>query len=356
MPAPLFSAIVVTYNRLPWLTEVLTGLQGQTWANIEIIVVDNGSTDGTSQFLTQLAEAEPRIKLIAYEENQFSLDDPWQPFSVCGNAGLQIATGDYVFFHPDNVLLSDDYVAKMVALFQEDVDCTSALGQILIMDLRGSEPIPFPDAANLRPRHVSGLSVAIDKLRGGNKLGGNGSMLTVKRDVLVKAGGYHRAADLAMVCGILPFGVTGFDHTAHFYIRDQPYRPDLIMARTLTRRRDTLSLLKDWEIQHRWQVFGNELAMEVESTLKGWADKWAAYSFFRWIYTGHFKMAFRLFRSMGTHRRFLLGLPANIWQPLWWRATVRLIAKPFVRLGFRLLPGLAKGSPALARLYERVRR
>jgi len=127
VPKPhLFSVVLLTYNRLPLLTEAVDALQRQTYDNLEIILVDNSSSDGTFEYLSQLAASDDRVKLLHFEENQFSLDDPSKPVAVCANAGLEIAMGDYVWYQSDDDMLSDDYVKRMVALFRENPECTTA--------------------------------------------------------------------------------------------------------------------------------------------------------------------------------------------------------------------------------------
>jgi cellulose synthase/poly-beta-1,6-N-acetylglucosamine synthase-like glycosyltransferase len=69
---PVFSVIVITHDRLMFLKETLAALQRQTHENLEIIVVNNGSTDGTTEFLEQLEESDERVSLVNFEENQWS--------------------------------------------------------------------------------------------------------------------------------------------------------------------------------------------------------------------------------------------------------------------------------------------
>lgn len=62
---PLISAIMPCFNAAPYVTEAVGSVMGQTYGNVELIVVDDGSTDGSDAILTQLAEAHPgRIHLL----------------------------------------------------------------------------------------------------------------------------------------------------------------------------------------------------------------------------------------------------------------------------------------------------
>ena len=62
---PLISVIMPCFNAAPYLTEAVNAVMGQTYGSVELIVVDDGSTDGSDAILTRLAEAHPgRIRLL----------------------------------------------------------------------------------------------------------------------------------------------------------------------------------------------------------------------------------------------------------------------------------------------------
>ncbi len=91
------SVIVVTWNGLDFNSLCLESLVARTeWPNFEIVVVDNGSTDGTRELLEELARRDPRIRPIFHPDNR--------GFAAACNAGLAAATGDYF------VILNNDTV------------------------------------------------------------------------------------------------------------------------------------------------------------------------------------------------------------------------------------------------------
>lgn len=99
MNQPLVSAIVPTYNASKTIKYVLDSIINQTHKNIEIIVVDDGSSDGTPELVTQY----PHVKLIT-QKNQGA--------SVARNRGVAEATGEYIAFldsddlwHPQKIEL-----------------------------------------------------------------------------------------------------------------------------------------------------------------------------------------------------------------------------------------------------------
>ncbi len=85
----LISIIVPVYNVEPFVSKCLDSLIGQTYTNIEIIVVDDGSTDGTSQKCDEYASLDRRVKVIHKANGGVS---------SARNAGLNAAKGRYISF------------------------------------------------------------------------------------------------------------------------------------------------------------------------------------------------------------------------------------------------------------------
>lgn len=93
------SVIVPVYNTADFLEESLACLTGQTLREIEIIVVDDGSTDDSPHIIRRAAEADARITSIR-QENAGQ--------SAARNAGLATARGEYVYFMDSDDLLDAD--------------------------------------------------------------------------------------------------------------------------------------------------------------------------------------------------------------------------------------------------------
>lgn len=94
---PLASVVVVTYDNLPLTRACLESVLTRTaWPRFEVIVVDNGSSDGTPAYLEGLAAADPRVQIILNGDNR--------GFAAANNQGLARARGEYL------VLLNNDTV------------------------------------------------------------------------------------------------------------------------------------------------------------------------------------------------------------------------------------------------------
>ena len=95
---PLISIIVPVYNTLPFLGACLDSLLGQTCDDIEVICIDDGSTDGSAEALDAYASSDARVK-VTHQANA--------GVSAARNAGLDQAEGTFVLF-----VDSDDYIDR----------------------------------------------------------------------------------------------------------------------------------------------------------------------------------------------------------------------------------------------------
>ncbi len=94
------SVIVPVYNSIDCLERCVRSLCGQTYEGLEILLIDDGSTDGTGELCERLAAEDARI-LVRHKENGGA--------SSARNAGLTMASGDYIGF-----VDSDDYIDSYV--------------------------------------------------------------------------------------------------------------------------------------------------------------------------------------------------------------------------------------------------
>lgn len=92
----LVSIIIPIYNLEKYIKHCLESVVNQTYKELEIICIDDGSTDGSAEIIKSMAESDPRIKYI-YQENA--------GVSAARNKGLDTATGEYVMF-----VDGDDYL------------------------------------------------------------------------------------------------------------------------------------------------------------------------------------------------------------------------------------------------------
>ncbi|MBR6098504.1 glycosyltransferase family 2 protein [bacterium] len=114
---PKVSVIIPVYNVKQYLAEALDSVINQTYKNLEIIVVDDGSNDGSEIICEEFAQKDSRIKLIHRENGGLS---------TARNTGLDSMTGEYVaFLDSDDVFLTEAIEKSLNALLSNDVDCVN---------------------------------------------------------------------------------------------------------------------------------------------------------------------------------------------------------------------------------------
>ena len=115
---PKISILIPCYNVEKYLSQCLDSVVNQTLKDIEIIVINDGSTDSTLKIINQYAKKDKRIKVIDKEN---------EGYGKSMNRGLDAATGEYI-----GIVESDDWVEKdafetlYVAAKQNDADIAKA--------------------------------------------------------------------------------------------------------------------------------------------------------------------------------------------------------------------------------------
>lgn len=100
----MISVIVPVYQREEFIRDTIESITDQSFEDIEIIIVDDGSTDRTGKICDELAEEDSRIRVI-HQTNQGS--------NSARAAGIRCATGDYVCFIDSDDSISGDYLEHL---------------------------------------------------------------------------------------------------------------------------------------------------------------------------------------------------------------------------------------------------
>lgn len=108
------SVLVPAYNVAPWIGETLDSILSQTYENLEVIVVDDGSTDETGAILDGYAARDTRVIVI---------HQPNGGLVAARETGIAAATGDYLtFVDGDDTIVPDMYQRLMANMLKYDAD------------------------------------------------------------------------------------------------------------------------------------------------------------------------------------------------------------------------------------------
>ncbi|HFD7738664.1 MULTISPECIES: glycosyltransferase family 2 protein [Serratia] len=103
---PKVSIIIASYNTDKYIVECVNSALGQDYENIEVIVVNDGSTDTTEELLFELARNNTKLKTLT-QENQGQ--------SVARNNGLTLATGEFVIFLDSDDKFYNSLISKCIS-------------------------------------------------------------------------------------------------------------------------------------------------------------------------------------------------------------------------------------------------
>lgn len=101
----LVSIVIPSFNSAPWLAETLKSVLGQTWSELEIIVIDDGSHDGSLD-IARHYEAHG-VRVVA---------QPNRGASAARNRGFHLSRGEFIQFLDADDLLSPDKISSQIAL------------------------------------------------------------------------------------------------------------------------------------------------------------------------------------------------------------------------------------------------
>jgi GT2 family glycosyltransferase len=177
----LASVVVPCFNQLEFTRLCVPSLFAHTKQSWELIVVDNGSTDGTPQYLTGIRDASPvRVEIVTNPQNR--------GFPAACNQGIERARGDYIVLLNNDTVVTDAWLEQLIAL----ADSNPKIGLTGPMSNYASppqlvDPVPYADLAGMHAfadqwrREHRGEWMTTGKL--------SGFCLLIKRKLLNAIGG-----------------------------------------------------------------------------------------------------------------------------------------------------------------------
>lgn len=134
MQDPLVSVIVPVYNVEEYLEDCVKSITKQTYKNLEIILVDDGSTDNSSYICDKLSRSDRRI-LVIHKENG--------GLSDARNAGLEICHGEYIAFVDSDDMVNSSFIASLYNLISSGNFQVSQVGTQYIDNVGKKLPEKF---------------------------------------------------------------------------------------------------------------------------------------------------------------------------------------------------------------------
>lgn len=133
----LVSIIIPVYNKASFIKETLESALEQTYLNTEIILIDDGSSDGSFEILQEYYQKYPDKIVLIDQENQ--------GVSAATNKGIEAAKGDYIQFLDADDLISPDKIANQIKLLEAQPFSTIASCEWRIFKdtLKQSQSMPY---------------------------------------------------------------------------------------------------------------------------------------------------------------------------------------------------------------------
>ncbi|MDD5200100.1 MAG: glycosyltransferase family 2 protein [Terrimicrobiaceae bacterium] len=128
-PPPRVSVVIPVFNAASYLESALASVQAQTFADFEIVAIDDGSTDRSKAILDHMAAADPRIRVISRPNT-----------GIVGalNDGLAIARGEFIARMDGDDLSLPERFAKQVAYLSAHSDCVAVGSFFTYIDSTGA--------------------------------------------------------------------------------------------------------------------------------------------------------------------------------------------------------------------------
>lgn len=111
---PTISVIVPIYNTAAYLSRCIESLVNQTYSDLQIILIDDGSTDESGAIADEWQTKDPRIE-VYHQQNQGQ--------SAARNVGLQHAKGEYIAFVDSDDYIDSNYFSTMLQAADDTTDC-----------------------------------------------------------------------------------------------------------------------------------------------------------------------------------------------------------------------------------------
>ncbi|CWT90121.1 LgtD [Neisseria meningitidis] len=113
---PLVSVLICAYNAEKYFAQSLAAVVNQTWRNLEILIVDDGSTDGTLAIAKDFQKRDSRIKILAQAQNSGLIPSLNIGLDELAKSGM----GEYIARTDADDIAAPDWIEKIVGEMEKD--------------------------------------------------------------------------------------------------------------------------------------------------------------------------------------------------------------------------------------------
>jgi len=306
----LVSIIIPAYNAERFIAETIAFARAQTYGNLEIIVVDDGSTDGTASIVEGVAAVDRRIHLLR---------QPNGGVAAARNLGIERARGEFIAPLDADDIWHPEKIARQVAAMQE---AGPKVGMVYTWSLRIDETRHILS----RPSNVPEYSGNVYPFLVLYNFVGNGSTPLLRRSSVLQAGGYDKS--------LRARGGEGCEDQLLYLLLAERYEAALVPAFLVGYRMSTSNMSNN-----TWQMSrGHDLVIEavrarhpeLPRRLFRWSNSLTRFYFSRQNMRRRRLGAAALFlvRSLASDPAFLLEPPFCAAAEGLWRRIVRGGARP----------------------------
>jgi len=132
---PLVSVVIPTYNRADKIKDSIDSVLNQTYENLEVIVVDDGSTDNTEEVINSYDDT--RLRYIRFDENKGA--------NVARNTGIKKAKGEFIALQDSDDIWDPEKIEKQFEAYQNTPDDYKVIYSVVCGHLTNGGKIHVPE-------------------------------------------------------------------------------------------------------------------------------------------------------------------------------------------------------------------
>jgi glycosyltransferase involved in cell wall biosynthesis len=251
----LVSIVIPVYNAAPYLEECLRSVSNQTYSSIEVIIINDGSTDNSEEIIEKLFRNDSRFTLYTQENHGLG---------YTRNRGIHLSKGEFIFFLDSDDLLPTNAIEKLTEAIQKS-DADYAVGEVLrLNEERKYPPKRHTDFKLYKKNKVTTLNESPELLQDSiacNKLWKTAFLKS--NALLFIEGKYYEDLNLTLKAAVLAQKIAVIRNTVYYWrIRETDGRPSITQQQM--KLKNTLDRLEALTRNREWLISVNAAPHIIE--------------------------------------------------------------------------------------------